>query len=218
MSRGLDCAFHATEIEELEEAIAVSELVRSEAAVPADLPYVRIEHGGVITPDCIDRLAALNAWVVTNPGFIHFRGPKYAEEPGLVPHLYRARSLIAAGVHVAGATDAPVTPAKPLCAIAAAISRATIDGNQLGRDEALSPAEAFGLFTTQGSRLARLAGGEVETDRVADLIVLPRDPAAVKAADLMNLNVDITIVAGRVAYERGRPAVASSDSADLRSG
>jgi hypothetical protein len=33
----------------------------------------------------------------------------------------------------------------------------------------------------------------------------------------MNLTVDITIVGGRVVYERGRPAIASSDSADLRS-
>jgi predicted amidohydrolase YtcJ len=49
------------------------------------------------------------------------------------------------------------------------------------------------------------------------LIVLPRDPFALKPADLMNLTVDITIVAGRVVYERGRPATASSDSADLRS-
>src|SRR5208282_4955757 len=52
-------------------------------------------------------------------------------EPGLVAHLYRARSLKAAGVHLVGATDAPVTPAKPLAAIAAAVSRTTIDGVEL---------------------------------------------------------------------------------------
>jgi hypothetical protein len=46
---------------------------------------------------------------------------------------------------------------------------------------------------------------------------MPRDPFALKPADLMNLTVDITIVAGRVVYERGRPATASSDTADLRS-
>jgi len=91
----------------------------------------RIEHGGIITPDYIDRLMAANVWVVTNPGFIYFRGPKYAAEPGLVAHLYRAaRSLKDANVHLVGATDAPVTPAKPFAAIVAAVSRTTIDGGR----------------------------------------------------------------------------------------
>ena len=32
----------------------------------------------------------------------------------------------------------------------------------------------------------------------------------------MALQVDLTIVGGKIVYERGRPAVANSDSADLR--
>ncbi len=217
LQRGLDCAFHATEVEELEVALAAIEFAKPQLAGARELPFFRVEHGGLIPPDDIDRLSAMNAWVVTNPGFIHFRGAKYAEEPGLIAHLYRARSLKNAGVHLAGATDAPVTPAKPLAAIAAAASRITLDGNELAPAEALSVEEAFALFTTQGARLARLDAGAIEPDRVADLIVLPRDPFGVKPADLMNMAVDITIVAGRVVYERGRPAIASSDSADLHS-
>lgn len=217
LERGFDCAFHATEVEELEAALAAIEFAKSRLAAVYDLPFVRVEHGGVIPPDAIDRLSAMNAWVVTNPGFIYFRGPKYADEPGLVAHLYRALSLKRAGVHLAGATDAPVTPAKPLAAVAAAVSRTTLDGVELAPAEALSIAEAFELFTTQGARLARLPAGAIEPGNVADLIVLPRDPFSVKPVDLLNMVVDLTIVAGRVVYERGRPAVASSDSADLHS-
>jgi predicted amidohydrolase YtcJ len=217
LHHGLDCAFHVTEIEELDEAVAAIETARSHFAGPHDLPRFRIEHGGLITPPYIDRLMALGAWVVTNPGFIHFRGPKYADEPGLVPHLYRARSLRAGGVRLAGATDAPVTPARPLCAIVAAVSRTTIDGVELAPAEALSLQDAFALFTSDAARLARLEAGAIEPGRLADLIVMPRDPFSLKPADLMNLIVDMTIVGGRVVYERGRPAIASSDSADLRS-
>ena len=217
LERGLDCSFHVTELEELEEAIAAIEAAKSKFAGPHEIPRFRIEHGGLITPDYIDRLMAVNAWVVTNPGFIYFRGPKYAADPGLVAHLYRARSLKDANVHLVGATDAPVTPARPFAAIAAAVTRTTIDGVQLAPGEALSMPDAFALFTTEAARLARLDAGVIEPDRVADLIVLPRDPLTLTPADLMNLTVDITIVAGRVVYERGRPAAASSDSADLRS-
>jgi predicted amidohydrolase YtcJ len=218
LDRGLDCAFHATEIEELEEAVAAIEAAKAGFSGERAIPRFRIEHGGLITPNYIDRLMALGVWVVTNPGFIHFRGPKYAAEPGLVAHLYRARSLKAAGVHLVGATDAPVTPAKPLAAIAAAVSRTTLDGVELAPAEALPVHEAFALFTIDAARLARLEAGAIEPDHLADLIVLPRDPFSLKPADLMNLAVDITIVGGRVVYERGRPAIASSDSADLRSG
>ncbi len=217
LARGLDCAFHATEVEELDLALAAIETAKTDYTGENEIPRFRIEHGGLIPPNYIDRLAAMNAWVVTNPGFIHFRGAKYASERGLVAHLYRARSLKAAGVHLAGATDAPVTPAKPLAAIAAAVSRTTLEGIELAPAEAISIADAFALFTTEAANLAQLAAGSIEPGYVADLIVLPRDPFSLKPVDLMNLAVDITIVGGRVVYERGRPAIASSDSADLHS-
>ncbi|HUO04223.1 MAG TPA: amidohydrolase family protein [Candidatus Binataceae bacterium] len=216
MERGLDCAFHATEVEELEQALTAAEAARANASGSRGNPRFRIEHGGVIPPDDIARLAALQAWVVTNPGFIHFRGPKYASEPGLLAHLYRARSLKTAGINLAGATDAPVTPARPLAAIAAAISRASFDGELLGREEALPVADAVGLFTVEAARLARLEAGAIEPGLLADLIVLPRDPYQLNAAELMNMIVDITIVGGRVVYEHGRPALANSDTAELR--
>jgi predicted amidohydrolase YtcJ len=155
--------------------------------------------------------------VVSNPGFLHFRGPKYLEEAGLVPHLYRSRSLLAAGIELVGATDAPVTPAQPLAAIAAAISRSTVDGQVLAPEECLESNEAFAMFTRDAARLARIDAGEIASDKLADLIVLPRNPVSLSPAELLSLPVDMTVIGGRVVYERGRPAVAYSDSADLHS-
>jgi predicted amidohydrolase YtcJ len=213
---GLDCAYHVTEVEELEQALLAIEAVKPTLA-DGQVPVFRIEHGGAIPPNYIDRISACGAWVVTNPGFIYFRGAKYLADPGMIPHLYRAESLRRAAIRLAGATDAPVTPARPLAAIAAAISRTSVQGKELAPNEKMPPAEAFAMFTRGGARLARLRGGIIEADHLADLIVLPRDPSPLKPADLMNMAVDITIVGGRVVYERGRPAVANSDSADLHS-
>jgi predicted amidohydrolase YtcJ len=154
-------------------------------------------------------------WVVTNPGFIYYRGAKYAGEPGLVPYLYRAKSLIAAGVNLAGGTDAPVTPARPLAAIAAAIARVSIEGYELAPAESLTNAESFALFTSAGARLSRLACGEIETGCLADLIVLQANPLQLGAAELLNLQVDLTVIGGRVVYERGRPVVSQSPTASL---
>ncbi len=214
---GLDCAFHVTEVEELELALATIEVAKVAYTGALDaMPAFRIEHGATIPPNYIDRIFALGVWVVTNPGFIHYRGVKYLQEPGLIPHLYRARSLSRAGVKLAGATDAPVTPAKPLAAIAAAVSRTTVEGVQLAPEEALGTEQAFTLFTRNAARLMRLDAGDLEPGRLADLVVLPKDPFALRPSEIANLAVDLTIVDGRVVYERGRPAIASSDSADLQ--
>jgi predicted amidohydrolase YtcJ len=213
---GLDCAYHATEVEDLEQALNAIEAVRPKLE-DGHVPAFRIEHGGTIPPNFIDLMMALGVWVVTNPGFIHFRGVKYLDEPGLIPHLYRGESLRKAAIHLAGGTDAPVTPARPLAAVASAMSRALADGKVLAPDERMSLEHALQMFTLGGARLARLNAGAVEPDFLADLIVLPRDPSKMKPTDLMNLPVDMTIIGGRVVYERGRPAVASSDSADLHS-
>ncbi|HJU28840.1 MAG TPA: amidohydrolase family protein, partial [Candidatus Binataceae bacterium] len=170
----------------------------------------RIEHGGMIPPEYPERIAALGAWVVSNPGFVYYRGVKYAGEPGLIPYLYRAKSLLDAGIDMAGGSDAPVTPARPLTAIAAAMTRISIEGYELALSERIESPRAFAMFTASAARLCRLNAGEIAPGRLADLIVLPSDPTALKPADLINLPVDITIVGGRMVYERGRPLVAQS--------
>lgn len=213
---GLDSAFHCTEVEELELALNSLEIAAS-GLPPVGGPIFRIEHGGVITPEHRERLKALGAWVVTNPGFAYYRGAKYVTEPGLLPYLYRVRSLLDAGIEVAGATDAPVTPARPLVAIAAAATRVSLEGYEIGLAERIPIERGFRLFTTQAARLARLEAGEIALGRLADLIVLPRNPMALKPAELMNLPVDITIIGGRVVFERGRPEVAASPGANLSS-
>jgi predicted amidohydrolase YtcJ len=199
-----DCAFHVTEIDELDTVVRACRRALAQVAQAA-FCQLRIEHGGLIPPDYPSQIAAIGAWVVTNPGFIYYRGAKYAAEPGLVQYLYRGRSLAQAGIRLAAGTDAPVTPAKPLHAIAAAIERVSLEGYELAPDEGLSFDTAFALFTRSAAQLSGLAAGEIIAGRLADLIVLPADPSKLQPAELMNLAVDMTIVDGRVIYERGRP-------------
>ncbi len=204
---GAGCAFHATEIEEVEAALCALESAQTRLGRDTMAALTcRIEHGGVIAPDQIPRIAALNAWVVTNPGFIYYRGEKYLAEPGLVPYTYRCRSLRKAGIRLAAGTDAPVTPAKPLVGIAAAVMRLDRQGRQLAPDEAVDLPEAYGLFCGAGAELAGRYAGTIEPGKAADLIVVARDPLEMAPAELADAAVDLTIIGGHVVYERGRPA------------
>lgn len=203
-----DCAFHCTEVEELEAALTAIAASRERVTNRAlAATRCRIEHGGLIPPDYPERIAELEAWVVTNPGFVYYRGAKYAGEPGLIPYLYRAQSLAAAGVQLAAGTDAPVTPAKPLIAIASAISRISIEGYELALEERIDAPAALALFTASAASLSRLEAGAIEPGRLADLIILPANPATLAPTALLKLPVDATIIGGRVVYERGRPVM-----------
>ncbi len=209
LTLGADCAFHVTEIEELDAVLRACQAAWPHLSHPVR-SAIRIEHGGLIPPDYLRQIAPLGAWVVTNPGFIYYRGAKYAGEPGLVPYLYRGRSLLQAGIKLAAATDAPVTPAKPLHAIAAAAARVSLEGYELAPDERLSVDTAFTLFTSRAAELSRLNAGETMIGRLADFAVLPADPLRMTPNELMNLPVEATIVGGQLIYERGRPPIAQS--------
>ncbi|MCL5045069.1 MAG: amidohydrolase [Deltaproteobacteria bacterium] len=206
--RGFGCAFHVTEVDELECVLAALEkaLPAAQAQSPAPAP-LRIEHGGVIPPDQVPRLAALGAWVVTNPGFIYYRGSKYLDDPGLASYLYPARTLLERGIRLAGATDAPVTPARPLSAMAAAVTRLTRDGVALGPDQRLTRDQAFALFTSSAASLFGVDAGEVSPGRLADLVVLEADPLSAEPGELAAVSVDLTIIGGRLVYERSKPRV-----------
>ena len=93
--------------------------------------------------------------------------------------------------------------------------RSSLEGYEIGLAERIPIAQAFRLFTVQAARLGRLNAGEIAVGRFADLIVLPRDPMKLRPAELINLSVDITVVGGRVVFERGRPEIAASTGADL---
>jgi predicted amidohydrolase YtcJ len=108
----------------------------------------RIEHASVAPPEVIDLLRTLPITVVTQPGFIAEHGDRYRREVETTDHpwLYRLRSWIAAGVPLAGSTDAPFGNPDPWAAINAAVTRQTADGAILGEAERLTPEQALRLF------------------------------------------------------------------------
>jgi predicted amidohydrolase YtcJ len=111
-------------------------------------PGDRIEHGGVIAEAAIAEIKRLRLAVVTQPAFVHERGDRYLAEvaPDELGDLYRCASLLAAGVSVAGSSDAPYASADPWTGIAAAIERRPLGGHVLGAGERVSPAAALALY------------------------------------------------------------------------
>lgn len=164
----------------------------------------RIEHGSVIPTELIGEVRRHQLTVVTQPAFVTERGDAYERDVDAddLPHLYRIRSLLDAGVPVAGSSDAPYTAPDPWAAMRAAVSRTTATGRVLGRGERVSPEVALGLFLgaadDPGGPARRIAVGAP-----ADLCLLSRPLAAVLAR-LDAGDVVATVGAGRLAHHTPR--------------
>src|SRR3546814_7317968 len=99
----------------------------------------RIEHAGIAPPELVATMAELGVLVVTQPNFIAERGDAYLRDVAASdqPWLYRLRGLQAAGVALAGSSDAPFGRADPWLAMQAAVERQTPRGDILGAAERL---------------------------------------------------------------------------------
>ena len=163
----------------------------------------RLEHLAECPPSLVARIAALGLVVVTNPAFVHWRGDVYRHEtpPSVHSWLYRARTLAAAGVPLAAASDAPVVPPSPWVGMAAARTRRTRAGHALAPAERLGAAAALRLYTT-GAAFALGADplGRLVPGGPADLVVVEPDPVVAGADEVAASRVVLTLVAGRQAW------------------
>lgn len=191
--QGRGVAIHCVSEVELVFALAALE----EAGVrPGD----RIEHASVADTGHVARIAELGLAVVTQPHFLAERGDRYLidVEPRHHGDLYRLASLKAAGITLAGGSDAPFGGADPWAAMQAAVSRRTREGAFITPEEALSPEEALALYLADPADLARqrrIAPGEP-----ADLCLLDR-PWAQARERLTSADVRSAFVAGDLVHQ-----------------
>ena len=95
-------------------------------------------------------------------------------------------------------------PIGPMVGLYAAVTRKGESGKVYGAGEAVSIKDAITMYTRSGAFLTReeKLKGTLEAGKLADMIVLPEDPLSVSPDKILNMKVDMTIVGGRVLYER----------------
>jgi len=136
-------------------------------------PGDRIEHAALVPAGLISRLRGLGLTVVTQPGFLAWRGDDYWRDVPAAEHpdLYRARSLLDAGVGCAMSSDAPYGPVDPWAVITAAVRRCTPSGHVIGPAERLAPAQALAGYMTRPDGPGA-AARRVAARSPADLVLL----------------------------------------------
>ncbi|HZA93891.1 MAG TPA: amidohydrolase family protein, partial [Gemmatimonadales bacterium] len=166
----------------------------------------RIEHCGMCTPEIIDRMVRTQIIAVPQPSFIYELGDSYirnftAEQ---LACSYPARTWFDRGIVAVGSSDVPVVDCNVLINLRSAVTRLTQTGQHMGPGQGVTIDEALRMFTINGAYASFEEGikGTITPGKLADLVVLSGDPRAIQAEDLPSLSVDMTMVDGRVAYER----------------
>ncbi len=201
---GLQAVLHAIEGKTIEAACNAIEYALKKS--PRSDHRHRIEHCSVCTPSLAKRLASLGIMVVTQPSFIYYNGDRYLKtvpKPNL-EHLYPLSTLIKNGVGVAGSSDCPVVPANPILGVYSAISRKTEAGDFVLPDEQITPLEALKMYTQDAAKATsqERVKGSIEPGKLADLVVLSRDPTAAPIDEIKDIGVEMTILNGEIAWDK----------------
>ena len=87
-----------------------------------------------------------------------------------------------------------------------AVDRRTREGEPLGPEFALTPAEALRAMTIDGAYLGfdDANTGSIELGKAGDLVLLSASPLEVPITEIEQIEIDATVVAGTVVYDRGR--------------
>lgn len=197
-SRGHQIGVHATgdrSIQIMIDAVREAREDRDE-----DLRHYVI-HGDLITSAQIAELAELGIGYNTQPG-IPLRTAEMVDAAlgeGAARRAWPLQEVLDAGVRLCLSSDAPVLGPDWREHIAAADAWMGETARPRARMEALLRAYTAAAAEQDGVDVAK---GTLETGKAGDLCILAGDPFGVAPADLPGLDVEMTIVGGRVVYDR----------------
>lgn len=171
---------------------------------PAARPH-RVEHGAIIRPDQITRLAARGMAVAHQASFLSTFGDLMlsVSDEAQQANGFRCRSLLDAGVVVAGSSDRPVAPGAPLAGVQSMVERVTETGVAFGAHEAVDVRTALAAYTGGGAYAEGRAdrSGALTQGFDADLVLLGDDPTTIETSRISSIEVLAALVAGDAVHD-----------------
>ena len=167
-------------------------------------PRFRLEHCTVINEGLIKRIKAIGA--IPNPfsTYVYYHGEKmvhYGEER--LERMFAVKSFLDAGIRVTQTSDYPPGPFEPMMALQSQVTRTDINGKLWGPSQRVTVEEALRVGTINGAYASyeENVKGSIESGKLADLVVLGRNPFKVDPFELINIPIERTMVGGRWVFE-----------------
>jgi predicted amidohydrolase YtcJ len=194
------CGDHAQDM-------AVGAIARVARDIPRSDARHNIIHGYFPTSRALDQMAEYNIAAVLQPTFIYWEGELLFRDVGeqRANNYKPARTYLDRGIVVTSSSDVTSTvSANPFASLYSLITRKNRLGQAIAPHEAISRAEALHTYTSAGTWLTReeAAKGTLAVGKLADMAILDRDYFTVPDEEIKDIQVDMTIVDGRVVWQR----------------
>ena len=199
---GWQLATHANGDVAIDQTLRVYERLQRE--LPRRDPRYRLEHCTLINDGLVERIRKLGAIPTPFSTYVYYHGEKMREYGAeRLNHMFALRSFLDAGIRPTQASDYPPGPFEPMMALQSEVTRTDIKGNVWGPKQRISIEEAIRVGTVNGSYASYEEDlkGSITPGKLADLVVLGRDPLREDPSTLIQIPVERTMVGGRWVYE-----------------
>ncbi|MBL7472866.1 amidohydrolase [Robertkochia sediminum] len=163
-------------------------------------------HGQLLRMDQLDSLKKYDVVASLFPMHTFYWGDWYKEiiGPEAAQKISPIKSALNRGVKVTAHTDAPVALPNLMMIAHTAVNRLSRSGTVMGPDERLTPYEALQCLTSWSAwqHFEEDRKGTLTPGKLADLVILDKDPLKVDPLDIMNIRVMETIKEGETVFKR----------------
>ena len=199
---GWQIATHANGDVAIDTTMRVYERLQKES--PCRDPRFRLEHCTVVNDSLIARIKALGAIPTPFSTYVYYHGEKmryYGDER--LNHMFALRSFLDAGIRATQASDYPPGEFIPMMALQSEVTRTDMKGNVWGPMQRITVEEAIRVGTINGAYASYEENikGSIEVGKLADLVVLGRDPLKENPSTLVTIPVERTMAGGRWTFE-----------------
>lgn len=171
---------------------------------PKTDPRFRIEHCTMINDNLIQRMKTLGVIPTPFSTYVYYHGEKmkaYGEER--LKNMFALRSFLNAGIRPTQASDYPPGPFEPMMALQSSVTRTDMKGNVWGANQKIIVEEAIKIGTINGAYASyeEKMKGSLEAGKLADLVVLGRNPFKEDPSTLITIPIERTMAGGKWVYE-----------------
>ena len=175
-------------------------------ADPRPDPRHRIEHCSIIDEEMIARIGRLGAIPIPGTSFLHHFRDAYVSNLGedRIRFAYGMATFGKYGIPAAASTDAPVVPTSAPIGLQTMMTRRDARGREVWPEEQVSLDEALATYTVNGAYASfeeRLKG-RLRLGMLGDVTVFETNLRDVEPAAIGDVQVDMTILGGQVAFDR----------------
>jgi predicted amidohydrolase YtcJ len=165
----------------------------------------RIEHCTLVNPDLIRRIKATGSIPTPFWTYVYYHGEKwraYGEEN--VRWMFAHKSFLEAGIRVPGASDYQPGPFEPMMALQSLVTRKDYAGRVWGANQKVTVDEALRIGTINGAYASyeENVKGSISAGKLADFVILDKDPHAVDPDTLKDIQIVRTVVGGKTVFSR----------------